>query len=92
MQLAEYAVYGGDPHTRPAAAQAAVQLAPRAPASQLNPPPPHVSSTGGGAGGGGDSGDGGNSGDGGGCGGGDGGGGGGDGAGASHAQKRTAVL
>ena len=50
MQLAEYAVYGGDPHTRPAAAQAAVQLAPRAPASQLNPPPPHVSSTGGGAG------------------------------------------
>ena len=56
MQLAEYAVYGGDPHTRPAAAQAAVQLAPRAPASQLNPPPPHVSSTGGGAGGAGDGG------------------------------------
>ena len=91
MHEAEDADADHAPHTSPAAAHVLVQLSPRSPACQLNPWPPHVTSTGGEVGGGGERGDGGGSGDGGSSGGGGGGDGGGDGGGGSHGHMRTAL-
>ena len=52
MHEAEDADADHAPHTSPAAAHVLVQLSPRSPACQLNPWPPHVTSTGGEVGGG----------------------------------------